>query len=54
MNGNFVSFFPCIFKILSEFPSLRYASLNDHMTEEIVGSTDKQPLLETPGEVPDG
>ncbi|PKI53545.1 hypothetical protein CRG98_026090 [Punica granatum] len=29
----------------------RYAYLNDHKPEEIVGSTDKQPLLETPGEV---
>ncbi|KAK4746522.1 hypothetical protein SAY87_012834 [Trapa incisa] len=29
----------------------RYASLNDHKPELIIGSTDKQPLLETPGEV---
>ncbi|KAH9776942.1 (S)-ureidoglycine aminohydrolase [Citrus sinensis] len=29
----------------------RYASLENHITEQIVGSTDKQPLLETPGEV---
>ncbi|KDP39962.1 hypothetical protein JCGZ_03493 [Jatropha curcas] len=29
----------------------RYASLDDLITEQIVGSTDKQPLLETPGEV---
>ncbi|XP_024042644.1 (S)-ureidoglycine aminohydrolase isoform X5 [Citrus clementina] len=31
--------------------TLRYASLENHITEQIVGSTDKQPLLETPGEV---
>uniref|UniRef100_A0A5B7CBP3 Putative (S)-ureidoglycine aminohydrolase n=1 Tax=Davidia involucrata TaxID=16924 RepID=A0A5B7CBP3_DAVIN len=29
----------------------RYAYLEHHITEQIVGSTDKQPLLETPGEV---
>ncbi|TYK29924.1 (S)-ureidoglycine aminohydrolase isoform X2 [Cucumis melo var. makuwa] len=29
----------------------RYASLVDHHTKQIVGSTDKQPLLETPSEV---
>ncbi|KAH7549691.1 hypothetical protein ACOSP7_025411 [Xanthoceras sorbifolium] len=29
----------------------RYAALENHITEHIVGSTDKQPLLETPGEV---
>ncbi|XP_030471124.1 (S)-ureidoglycine aminohydrolase [Syzygium oleosum] len=29
----------------------RYASLDGHVAEVIVGSTDKQPLLETPGEV---
>lgn len=29
----------------------RYASLENHVTEQIVGSTDKQPLLEVPGEV---
>ncbi|XP_048230952.1 (S)-ureidoglycine aminohydrolase isoform X2 [Ricinus communis] len=29
----------------------RYASLDNLITEQIVGSTDKQPLLETPGEV---
>ncbi|RVX15451.1 (S)-ureidoglycine aminohydrolase [Vitis vinifera] len=29
----------------------RYASLKNHITEQIVGSTVKQPLLETPGEV---
>ncbi|XP_026425672.1 (S)-ureidoglycine aminohydrolase-like [Papaver somniferum] len=29
----------------------RYASLPNHIPEQIVGSTDKQPLLETPGEV---
>ncbi|XP_030524878.1 (S)-ureidoglycine aminohydrolase [Rhodamnia argentea] len=29
----------------------RYASLDSHVPEVIVGSTDKQPLLETPGEV---
>ncbi|XP_022155493.1 (S)-ureidoglycine aminohydrolase [Momordica charantia] len=29
----------------------RYASLENHLTEQIIGSTDKQPLLETPGEV---
>lgn len=29
----------------------RYASLVDHHTKQIIGSTDKQPLLETPGEV---
>ncbi|KAG4171487.1 hypothetical protein ERO13_A12G212700v2 [Gossypium hirsutum] len=29
----------------------RYAFLDNHITEHIVGSTDKQPLLETPGEV---
>ncbi|XP_065856796.1 (S)-ureidoglycine aminohydrolase [Euphorbia lathyris] len=29
----------------------RYASLDNLITELIVGSTDKQPLLETPGEV---
>ncbi|KAK0588284.1 hypothetical protein LWI29_037175 [Acer saccharum] len=29
----------------------RYASLENHNTEHFVGSTDKQPLLETPGEV---
>ena len=32
-------------------PSFRYAFLDNHITELIVGSTDKQPLLETPGEV---
>ncbi|CAK9173319.1 unnamed protein product [Ilex paraguariensis] len=35
------------------FPSFRYAYLENHNTEQIVGSTDKQPLLETPGEVMD-
>ncbi|XP_008794886.2 probable (S)-ureidoglycine aminohydrolase isoform X3 [Phoenix dactylifera] len=29
----------------------RYAILQDHYPEQIIGSTDKQPLLETPGEV---
>ncbi|OMP07500.1 hypothetical protein COLO4_07285 [Corchorus olitorius] len=29
----------------------RYAFLDNHSTDQIVGSTDKQPLLETPGEV---
>ncbi|PSS11585.1 (S)-ureidoglycine aminohydrolase [Actinidia chinensis var. chinensis] len=29
----------------------RYAFLEDHITEQIVSSTDKQPLLQTPGEV---
>ncbi|RZC86538.1 hypothetical protein C5167_029890 [Papaver somniferum] len=29
----------------------RYASLPNHIPEQIVGSRDKQPLLETPGEV---
>ncbi|KAK8538191.1 hypothetical protein V6N13_096028 [Hibiscus sabdariffa] len=29
----------------------RYAFLDNHFTEQIVGSTDKLPLLETPGEV---
>ncbi|KAL3499736.1 hypothetical protein ACH5RR_038829 [Cinchona calisaya] len=29
----------------------RYSYLENHVTELIVGSTDKQPLLETPGEV---
>ncbi|KAE8708530.1 (S)-ureidoglycine aminohydrolase [Hibiscus syriacus] len=29
----------------------RYACLDNHITERIVGSTDKLPLLETPGEV---
>ncbi|EOY24176.1 Ureidoglycine aminohydrolase isoform 3 [Theobroma cacao] len=29
----------------------RYAFLDNHMTGHIVGSTDKRPLLETPGEV---
>ncbi|EEF31168.1 transcription factor, putative, partial [Ricinus communis] len=29
----------------------RYASLDNLITEQIVGSTDKQPLLETPGEI---
>ncbi|GAB4857693.1 hypothetical protein Ancab_015599 [Ancistrocladus abbreviatus] len=29
----------------------RYAYLEDHVTEQIVGSTDNQPLLETPGEI---
>ncbi|KAI6702338.1 hypothetical protein NL676_011474 [Syzygium grande] len=29
----------------------RYASLDGHVAEVIVGSTDEQPLLETPGEV---
>ncbi|GAB4857708.1 hypothetical protein Ancab_015614 [Ancistrocladus abbreviatus] len=29
----------------------RYAYLGDHVTEQIVGSTDNQPLLETPGEI---
>ncbi|XP_011047559.1 PREDICTED: (S)-ureidoglycine aminohydrolase-like isoform X1 [Populus euphratica] len=29
----------------------RYDSLENHFTEQIVGSTDQQPLLETPGEV---
>ncbi|CAA3032224.1 (S)-ureidoglycine aminohydrolase [Olea europaea subsp. europaea] len=29
----------------------RYAYLENHIVEQIVGSTDKQPLLETPGEV---
>ncbi|GLT91145.1 hypothetical protein SLE2022_090470 [Rubroshorea leprosula] len=29
----------------------RYVYLNDHITEQIIGSTDQQPLLETPGEV---
>ncbi|KAG5228792.1 (S)-ureidoglycine aminohydrolase [Salix suchowensis] len=28
-----------------------YDSLENHVTEQIVGSTDQQPLLETPGEV---
>ncbi|KAG9155371.1 hypothetical protein Leryth_017904 [Lithospermum erythrorhizon] len=29
----------------------RYSFLENHVTEFIVGSTDKQPLLETPGEI---
>lgn len=29
----------------------RYSGLGNHVTEQIVGSTDKQPLLETPGEI---
>ncbi|XP_019252475.1 PREDICTED: (S)-ureidoglycine aminohydrolase isoform X4 [Nicotiana attenuata] len=29
----------------------RYSSLENHVTEQIVGSTEKQPLLETPGEI---
>ncbi|XP_010919786.1 (S)-ureidoglycine aminohydrolase isoform X2 [Elaeis guineensis] len=29
----------------------RYVILEDHYPEQIIGSTDKQPLLETPGEV---
>ncbi|GMH09286.1 hypothetical protein Nepgr_011127 [Nepenthes gracilis] len=29
----------------------RYAYLENHATEQIVGSTDNQPLLETPGEI---
>lgn len=29
----------------------RHASLENHVTEQIVGSTDQQPLLETPGEI---
>lgn len=29
----------------------RYASLENHITEQIVGLSDNQPLLETPGEV---
>ncbi|XP_055821203.1 (S)-ureidoglycine aminohydrolase [Solanum dulcamara] len=29
----------------------RYSGLANHVTEQIVGSTDKQPLLETPGEI---
>ncbi|PON37035.1 (S)-ureidoglycine aminohydrolase [Parasponia andersonii] len=29
----------------------RHASLENHFTEQIVGSTDQQPLLETPGEI---
>ncbi|CAM8984558.1 unnamed protein product [Rhodiola kirilowii] len=29
----------------------RYASLKNHATQHIVGSTDQQPLLDTPGEV---
>ncbi|KAJ4712625.1 (S)-ureidoglycine aminohydrolase [Melia azedarach] len=29
----------------------RHSSLENHISEQIVGSTDKQPLLETPGEV---
>ncbi|KAH0741563.1 hypothetical protein KY290_034606 [Solanum tuberosum] len=29
----------------------RYSGLENHVTEQIVGSTDKQPLLETPGEI---
>ncbi|KAG6780700.1 hypothetical protein POTOM_013568 [Populus tomentosa] len=29
----------------------RYSPLENHFTEQIVGSTDQQPLLETPGEV---
>lgn len=29
----------------------RYANLENHRTEQIFGSTDKQPLLETPGEI---
>ncbi|KAJ6415655.1 hypothetical protein OIU84_004453 [Salix udensis] len=29
----------------------RYSPLENHVTEQIVGSTDQQPLLETPGEV---
>ena len=31
--------------------TVRYASLEKRVTEQIVSSTDKQPLLETPGEV---
>uniref|UniRef100_A0A2N9ENP3 Cupin type-2 domain-containing protein n=1 Tax=Fagus sylvatica TaxID=28930 RepID=A0A2N9ENP3_FAGSY len=33
------------------FYQLKYASLEKRVTEQIVSSTDKQPLLETPGEV---
>lgn len=29
----------------------RYASMENHYPEQIIGSTDKQPVLETPGEV---
>ena len=29
----------------------RYSRLENHVTEQIVGSTEKQPLLETPGEI---
>lgn len=32
-------------------PAYRYAFVGNHITELIVGSTDNQPLLETPGEV---
>jgi hypothetical protein len=31
---------------------VRYSPLENHFTKQIVGSTDQQPLLETPGEVP--
>ena len=31
--------------------TFRYASLEKYVTEQIVSSTKKQPLLETPGEV---
>lgn len=34
-----------------DFVYCRYAYLENHKTEQIVGSTDDQPLLETPGEV---
>ncbi|XP_062073865.1 (S)-ureidoglycine aminohydrolase [Humulus lupulus] len=29
----------------------RHASLENHFTEQIVGSTDRQPLIDTPGEI---
>ncbi|KAL9663453.1 hypothetical protein QQ045_018839 [Rhodiola kirilowii] len=31
--------------------NIRYSSLGNHVTQPIVGSTDQQPLLDTPGEV---
>lgn len=40
-----------LFKLANMLSSFRHASLENHVTEQIVGSTDQQPLLETPGEV---
>lgn len=40
-----------LFEVANMLYSVRYASLENHVTGQIVGSTDQQPLLETPGEV---